>query len=51
MGKNPDIYDVEGITKAVKDFFEHNSKINDDQFNAIVESNKVKVYKIEFKNA
>lgn len=45
MGKNTDKYDVEEITRDVKEFFEYNQKMDDNEFNNIVESNKIKEYK------
>lgn len=50
MNKNPDDYAISSVVESVKDFFETNSKMTDEDFNNIVESNKkqkiVKRYKM-----
>ena len=41
-GKNPIKYNIDKITKSIKDYFEYNKEITDEEFTKIVENNKKK---------
>ena len=44
MDKDPNKYDVSKIMKDIKEFFEYNKDMSNDNFIKIIESNKVKEY-------
>ena len=44
MDKDPNKYDISKIMKDIKEFFEYNKDMSNDNFIKIIESNKVKEY-------
>ena len=44
MDKPSEEYDIEGIMKDIKEFFEYNKDMSNEEFIKIIDSNKVKGY-------
>ena len=44
MNKEPNKYDIDSIMHQIKEYFEYNKEMSDENFSKIIESNKVKEY-------